>query len=66
MAALSNASRAKSATIAPSKTHPTGRFPVNDVKHARLALQMLPRAKGMSGSQRAAVKARAIQMLGKK
>lgn len=64
MAALGNASRVKSATVAPSKSYPTGRFPMPDAKHARLALQMLPRAKGLSSGEAAAIKSRAQGMLG--
>ena len=64
MAALGNAARVKSATIAPTKGYSTGRFPMPDVKHARLALQMLPRANGMSTDDKAAVQARAQKMLG--
>lgn len=63
MAVLGNAARAKSATVKPSKGFPTGRFPMPDLVHARLALQMLPRAQGMSGGQKAAVRARANSML---
>lgn len=62
-APLGNAARTKSATVAPTKAYPTGRFPMNDLKHARLALQMLPRAKGMSADNKAAVRARANKML---
>jgi hypothetical protein len=39
------------------------RFPMPDVKHARLALQMLPRAKGMSGGEESQVRTRAERML---
>lgn len=64
MAALGPATRVKSATIPPSKGYPTGRFPMNDKAHARLALQMLPRAKGLSSGEAAAIKSRAQGMLG--
>jgi hypothetical protein len=40
------------------------RFPMPDQKHARLALQMLPRAKDISSSEAAAVRSRATRMLG--
>lgn len=40
------------------------RFPMPDRKHARLALQMLPRAKNMPPGAAAKVRARAEQMLG--
>ena len=63
-APLGNAARTSSATVGPSKAYPTGRFPMPDVKHARLALQMLPRAKNMSPDNKAAVRARAQKMLG--
>jgi hypothetical protein len=53
----------RNATIAPSKGYPRGRFPIGDAKHAKLALEFLPRAKNMSGSQKAAVRARADRKL---
>jgi hypothetical protein len=40
------------------------RFPIPDKAHARLALQMLPKAKNISSSQEAQVRARANRMLG--
>ena len=46
-----------------SATFGGDRFPMPDVKHARLALQMLPRAKNISGSEAAAVRSRANRML---
>lgn len=57
--------RRKTATIAPSKGHASGRFPMPDKKHARLALQDLPKADGLSGAPKAKIKARADKMLGK-
>jgi hypothetical protein len=39
------------------------RFPMPDVKHARLALQMLPKAKNISSSEEGQVRARASRML---
>lgn len=39
------------------------RFPMPDLKHARLALQMLPKAKNISGAQEAQVRGRATRML---
>ncbi len=66
MPALGNRARVRSATIPPSKDYPTGRFPMNDRRHAELALEFLPRAKGMSGGQEAAVRARATRMLAAK
>jgi hypothetical protein len=63
---LGPAARKKSATVKPSKDYPTGRFPMPDAKHARLALQMLPKAKGLSSDQKAKIRARANKMLGKK
>ena len=36
-----------------------------DKKHARLALQMLSRAKGLTESDRAKIRKRALDMLGK-
>jgi hypothetical protein len=62
---LGAAARKRSATVKPSKDHPTGRFPMPDKKHARLALQMLDRAKGLSSSAKAKIRARAHKMLGK-
>jgi len=61
---LSNKARLKSYTVKPSKAYPTGRFPMPDQKHARLALQMLPRAKNLGGGQEAQIRARAQRMLG--
>jgi len=55
-----------SATIPPSKGYPRGRFPMPDVRHAELAEEFLPRAKGLSGSQESAVKARAVRMIAAK
>ncbi len=39
------------------------RFPMPDVKHARLALQDLPKAKNISGGEAAKVRSRANRML---
>jgi len=39
------------------------RFPMPDVKHARLALQDLPKAKNISGSEASQVRSRANRML---
>lgn len=64
-AKLSPGARKRSATVAPSKGHPTGRFPMPDKKHARLALQMLGRAKGLSADQKTKIRNRANKMLGK-
>jgi hypothetical protein len=47
-----------------SATFGGDRFPMPDVKHARLALQMLPKAKNISSSEEARVRARATRMLG--
>lgn len=62
--ALDANERRASATVKPSGGYPSGRFPMPDSKHARLALQMLPRAKNLSGGQAAQIKARAQRMLG--
>ena len=62
---LGAAARKKSATIKPSKGHSSGRFPMPDKKHARLALQMLPKAKGLSSDDKTKIRARANKMLGK-
>lgn len=58
MAILTTAQRKSSQTL------PGGRFPMPDKEHARLALQMLPRAKNLSNAQKAAIKARAHKILG--
>lgn len=39
------------------------RFPMPDLKHARLALQDLPKAKNISGGEEAQVRTRASRML---
>jgi hypothetical protein len=49
-----------------SATFGGDRFPMPDVKHARLALQMLPRAKDINSSEEGKVRARATRMLGAK
>jgi hypothetical protein len=59
MAPLSTKQHLKTATIGASKDYPNGRFPTGDVKHARLALEMLPRAKNMTAAEDKAVEARA-------
>lgn len=64
--ALNANQRRASATVKPSAGYPSGRFPMNDTKHARLALQMLPRAKNLSGGDAAKIRARANRMLGAK
>ena len=65
---VSPAVRAKTATFrqpdAPAGTE-KDRFPMPDKAHARLALQMLPRAKNMPPGAAAKVRARANSMLGK-
>lgn len=64
---VSPAVRARTATFsqpnAPAGTEKE-RFPMPDKKHARLALQMLPRAKNMPEGAAAKVRARANSMLG--
>jgi hypothetical protein len=66
MATLTPQQHQRSATIPASKGYPRGRFPMPDKRHADLALEFLPKAKGMSGGQEAAVKARALRMLAAK
>lgn len=39
------------------------RFPVHDTAHARAALRLLPRAKGLSDEQKARIRARARSKL---
>lgn len=62
---LKASARRKTATIKPSAKHPSGRFPMPDEKHARLALQDLPKAKGLSAEERADIRSRAESKLGK-
>jgi hypothetical protein len=64
--ALTPAQHQRSATIPASKGYPRGRFPMPDREHAHLALQFLPRAKGLSSGQEAAIRARANRMLAAK
>lgn len=61
--AYTPAQHERNATVPPSKGYPRGRFPIGDVKHAKLALEFLPRAKGLSGGQEAAIRARANRKL---
>jgi len=58
MAKVSSSERKKTETL------PGGRFPMPDKEHARLALQMLPKAKHLSSGQKETIKARAHRMLG--
>ena len=64
---ISPALRAKTATFT-QPNRPGGgqteRFPMPDQAHARLALQMLPRAKNMPPGAAAQVRNRAQRMLG--
>lgn len=41
------------------------RFPMPDKEHARKALQLLPKAKGLSAAEKQKIKNRANRMLGK-
>lgn len=59
MAPLGPKQHLKSATIGASSAYPAGRFPMPDLGHAKLALELLPTAKNMSGAQDEAVEARA-------
>ena len=63
--AYTPAQHEKNATIKPSKGYPRGRFPIGDAKHAKLALEFLPRAKNLSSGQAAEIRARAVAKLGK-
>lgn len=56
--------RRKTATIKPSKGHASGRFPIPDKKHARLALSDLPKAKGLSAADKAKIRMKAKAKLG--
>jgi len=64
---VSPAVRARTATFRQPgrKNGQKNRFPMPDREHARLALQMLPRAKNMPPGAAAKVRARANSMLGK-
>lgn len=65
---ISTKLRKKTATVV-QKNRKKGqkyRFPMPDKKHARLALQMLPKAKGLSSAEKAKIRARANRILGKK
>jgi hypothetical protein len=64
--AYTPAQHEQKATIAPSKDYPRGRFPTGDVKHDRLALQFLPRAKNMGNGQKAEVRSAAMRDLAAK
>jgi hypothetical protein len=55
--AISQSLRKKTATFGGD------RFPIPDPKHARLALQDLPKAKNISSGEQAQVRARATRML---
>ena len=48
-----------------TQTLPGGRFPMPDKEHARKALQMLPRAKGLSEEDKKKIRNRANRILGK-
>ena len=66
---LTAGERAKSATITTHEKGPRGgttrkRFPMPDKIHARLALADLPKAKGLSSSQKAEIRAKAHRILG--
>ena len=65
MSVLSGYMHAKTATIKPSAKYPKGRFPMPDEEHAQKALQMLPKAKGLSSSQKGTIKRLAKKKLGK-
>lgn len=68
MAILKAKARKRSATIIEKKKGPKGgstryRFPMPDKSHARSALAMLPKAKGLSAEDRKKIKNRAYRML---
>lgn len=58
MASISEKLRKKTETL------PGGRFPMPDTKHARLALQDLPLAKGLSAADKAKIETRAHNKIG--
>jgi hypothetical protein len=60
--ALSAKTRKRTATV---RVNGEPKFPMPDKKHARLALQYLGRAKGLTAAQKQKVRARANKMLGK-
>lgn len=64
---ISPATRARTATFRQPNRQggEKNRFPMNDKAHARLALQMLPRAKNMPPGAAQKVRARANRMLGR-
>lgn len=65
MARLGPAARKRSATVIQRDNGDVRyRFPMPDKKHARLALAMLPRAKGLSRKERQTIRERAQEMLG--
>ena len=64
---VSTAVRKRTATVV-QKNRKSGqkyRFPMPDKTHARLALQDLPKAKGLTSAQKAKIRARANRKLGK-
>jgi hypothetical protein len=67
LATVSPATRARTATFKqPGRQNgQKNRFPMPDQAHARLALQMLPRAKNMPPGMAGKVRSRAEGMLGK-
>jgi hypothetical protein len=66
MGKLSQSTRKRSATVVQPnrKEGQKYRFPMPDKKHAKLALQMLPKAKGLSSADKSKVRARAHRILG--
>jgi len=60
--ALAASARKKSATITKKNGKPG--FPMPDKQHARLALADLPKAKGLTSSEKAKVRSRAHAILG--
>jgi len=66
-AAISQKTRERTATFKqPGRQQgQKNRFPMPDAKHARLALQMLPKAKNMPPGAAQKVRNRADRMLGK-
>jgi hypothetical protein len=71
MGLVTMAKRRATATIVEHKKGPRGgttryRFPMPDKERARKALQLLPKAKGLTPEQKARIKARAHRILGTK
>ena len=64
MGKVSQKTRKKTATVVQGRgAKKQYRFPMPDKEHARKALQMLPRAKGLSAEEKSKIRARANRKL---